>query len=141
MESSAATTAVEVPKMERRSSAPVKRRVSRACDHCHRMRTRCNGQSPCSRCIELEYVCQYNREKKRRGKVRNVFIPMLNLPGCAVCQPATTFECPEEYLPLRSHNAETFVSIGTQTHSEATGGRCRRAQPTDTWTCARQRLF
>ncbi|KAH7070540.1 xylanolytic transcriptional activator 2 [Paraphoma chrysanthemicola] len=59
----------EMPKLERRSSAPVKRRVSRACDHCHRMRTRCNGQSPCSRCIELEYVCQYNREKKRRGKV------------------------------------------------------------------------
>ncbi|KAF9691019.1 hypothetical protein EKO04_011104 [Ascochyta lentis] len=27
------------------------------------------GNSPCSRCIELEYVCQYNREKKRRGKV------------------------------------------------------------------------
>ncbi|KAF1936705.1 xylanolytic transcriptional activator 2 [Clathrospora elynae] len=59
----------ETPKLERRSSAPVKRRVSRACDHCHRMRTRCNGQAPCSRCIELEYVCQYNREKKRRGKV------------------------------------------------------------------------
>ncbi|KAF2114489.1 transcriptional activator xlnR [Lophiotrema nucula] len=59
------TTAVESGKSER----AVKRRVSRACDHCHRMRTRCNGQSPCSRCIELEYVCQYNREKKRRGKV------------------------------------------------------------------------
>ncbi|KAH7392109.1 xylanolytic transcriptional activator 2 [Phaeosphaeria sp. MPI-PUGE-AT-0046c] len=69
MESASATTTVEMPKMERRSSAPVKRRVSRACDHCHRMRTRCNGQAPCSRCIELEYVCQYNREKKRRGKV------------------------------------------------------------------------
>ncbi|KAF1925586.1 transcriptional activator xlnR [Didymella exigua CBS 183.55] len=62
-------TAVDMSKMERRSSAAVKRRVSRACDHCHRMRTRCNGQAPCSRCIELEYVCQYNREKKRRGKV------------------------------------------------------------------------
>ncbi|KAF2637200.1 hypothetical protein P280DRAFT_111662 [Massarina eburnea CBS 473.64] len=61
--------ATEGSKMERRGSAPVKRRVSRACDHCHRMRTRCNGQVPCSRCIELEYVCQYNREKKRRGKV------------------------------------------------------------------------
>ncbi|PSN68026.1 hypothetical protein BS50DRAFT_522991 [Corynespora cassiicola Philippines] len=60
---------VEVNKQERRGSAPIKRRVSRACDHCHRMRTRCNGQAPCSRCIELEYVCQYNREKKRRGKV------------------------------------------------------------------------
>ncbi|KAF2125835.1 hypothetical protein P153DRAFT_94755 [Dothidotthia symphoricarpi CBS 119687] len=56
-------------KAERKGSAPVKRRVSRACDHCHRMRTRCNGQAPCSRCIELEYVCQYDREKKRRGKV------------------------------------------------------------------------
>ncbi|KAH6875721.1 fungal-specific transcription factor domain-containing protein [Alternaria rosae] len=63
------TTTAETPKLERRGSAPVKRRVSRACDHCHRMRTRCNGQAPCSRCIELEYVCQYNREKKRRGKV------------------------------------------------------------------------
>ncbi|EMD90319.1 hypothetical protein COCC4DRAFT_160284 [Bipolaris maydis ATCC 48331] len=68
------TTAAPAPaqdtaKIERRGSAPVKRRVSRACDHCHRMRTRCNGQAPCSRCIELEYVCQYNREKKRRGKV------------------------------------------------------------------------
>ncbi|KAH8722480.1 fungal-specific transcription factor domain-containing protein [Phaeosphaeriaceae sp. PMI808] len=63
------TTALDMAKLERRSSAPVKRRVSRACDHCHRMRTRCNGQAPCSRCIELEYVCQYNREKKRRGKV------------------------------------------------------------------------
>lgn len=64
----------DIQKLERRSSAPVKRRVSRACDHCHRMRTRCNGQSPCSRCIELEYVCQYQREKKRRGKVRGVMI-------------------------------------------------------------------
>ncbi|KAF2875422.1 fungal-specific transcription factor domain-containing protein [Massariosphaeria phaeospora] len=63
------TVADMMEKPERRASAPIKRRVSRACDHCHRMRTRCNGQSPCSRCIELEYVCQYNREKKRRGKV------------------------------------------------------------------------
>lgn len=66
--------AQDLPKAERRNSAPVKRRVSRACDHCHRMRTRCNGQSPCSRCIELEYVCQYHREKKRRGKVSANFV-------------------------------------------------------------------
>ncbi|KAF2738722.1 hypothetical protein EJ04DRAFT_509295 [Polyplosphaeria fusca] len=59
------SSALDAAKQDR----AVKRRVSRACDHCHRMRTRCNGQAPCSRCIELEYVCQYNREKKRRGKV------------------------------------------------------------------------
>jgi hypothetical protein len=41
----------ELIKLERRGSAPIKRRVSRACDHCHRMRTRCNGQVPCSRCL------------------------------------------------------------------------------------------
>ncbi|KAH7135856.1 fungal-specific transcription factor domain-containing protein [Dendryphion nanum] len=63
------TAAAAIIKPERKGSVPVKRRVSRACDHCHRMRTRCNGQAPCSRCVELEYVCQYNREKKRRGKV------------------------------------------------------------------------
>lgn len=63
------TIAVDAKSSSSKTAGPVKRRVSRACDHCHRMRTRCNGLAPCSRCIELEYVCQYNREKKRRGKV------------------------------------------------------------------------
>lgn len=66
--------ALEMSKMERRNSAAVKRRVSRACDHCHRMRTRCNGnwvapherltltpslvvgQAPCSRCIGTSWT-------------------------------------------------------------------------------------
>lgn len=33
------------------SSAPVRRRISRACDQCNQLRTKCDGQSPCAHCI------------------------------------------------------------------------------------------
>lgn len=74
----------EVTKLERRASGPVKRRVSRACDHCHRMRTRCNGQAPCSRCVgtlqlrlaspipltlpQNSSMCASTTEKRRGGE-------------------------------------------------------------------------
>ena len=32
-------------------SAPVRRRISRACDQCNQLRTRCDGQSPCAHCV------------------------------------------------------------------------------------------
>ena len=33
------------------SSAPVRRRISRACDQCNQLRTKCDGQHPCAHCI------------------------------------------------------------------------------------------
>lgn len=33
------------------SSTPVRRRISRACDQCNQLRTKCDGQQPCSHCI------------------------------------------------------------------------------------------
>lgn len=33
------------------SSAPVRRRISRACDQCNQLRTKCDGQNPCAHCI------------------------------------------------------------------------------------------
>lgn len=33
------------------SSGPVRRRISRACDQCNQLRTKCDGQSPCAHCI------------------------------------------------------------------------------------------
>lgn len=33
------------------SSAPIRRRISRACDQCNQLRTKCDGQSPCAHCI------------------------------------------------------------------------------------------
>ncbi|KAK2763278.1 hypothetical protein FQN54_009914 [Arachnomyces sp. PD_36] len=50
------------------SSAPVRRRISRACDQCNQLRTKCDGQSPCAHCIEFGLSCEYARERKKRGK-------------------------------------------------------------------------
>ncbi|RHZ63751.1 putative C6 transcription factor [Aspergillus thermomutatus] len=50
------------------SSAPVRRRISRACDQCNQLRTKCDGQNPCAHCIEFGLTCEYARERKKRGK-------------------------------------------------------------------------
>ncbi|KAL1886647.1 hypothetical protein Plec18167_000579 [Paecilomyces lecythidis] len=50
------------------SSTPVRRRISRACDQCNQLRTKCDGQSPCAHCIEFGLTCEYARERKKRGK-------------------------------------------------------------------------
>ncbi|KAI5296672.1 hypothetical protein KEM52_002079 [Ascosphaera acerosa] len=51
------------------SSAPVRRRISRACDQCNQLRTKCDGQAPCAHCLEFGLNCEYARERKKRGKV------------------------------------------------------------------------
>jgi xylanolytic transcriptional activator XlnR len=33
------------------NSGPVRRRISRACDQCNQLRTKCDGQSPCAHCV------------------------------------------------------------------------------------------
>ncbi|KAI1158936.1 fungal-specific transcription factor domain-containing protein [Nemania serpens] len=43
------------------SSGPVRRRISRACDQCNQLRTKC-------RTIRLVYIPKYIRERKKRGK-------------------------------------------------------------------------
>ncbi|CEL04606.1 Putative Xylanolytic transcriptional activator xlnR [Aspergillus calidoustus] len=50
------------------SSAPVRRRISRACDQCNQLRTKCDGENPCAHCIEFGLTCEYARERKKRGK-------------------------------------------------------------------------
>ncbi|KAH8681313.1 fungal-specific transcription factor domain-containing protein [Xylariales sp. PMI_506] len=51
-----------------RVSAPIRRRITRACDQCNQLRTKCNGQQPCGRCSDFRIKCEYNRERKKRGK-------------------------------------------------------------------------
>ncbi|PYI06732.1 xylanolytic transcriptional activator xlnR [Aspergillus sclerotiicarbonarius CBS 121057] len=50
------------------ASAPVRRRISRACDQCNQLRTKCDGQHPCAHCTEFGLTCEYARERKKRGK-------------------------------------------------------------------------
>ncbi|QKX58029.1 uncharacterized protein TRUGW13939_05149 [Talaromyces rugulosus] len=50
------------------TSASVRRRISRACDQCNQLRTKCDGQTPCAHCTEFGLSCEYARERKKRGK-------------------------------------------------------------------------
>lgn len=38
------------------SSTPVRRRISRACDQCNQLRTKCDGHSPCAHCIGSDLI-------------------------------------------------------------------------------------
>lgn len=46
----------------------VRRRISRACDQCNQLRTRCDGRNPCAHCTEIGLQCDYVRAHKKRGR-------------------------------------------------------------------------
>ncbi|KAH9827956.1 Fungal specific transcription factor domain, partial [Teratosphaeria destructans] len=48
--------------------AAIRRRISRACDQCNQLRTKCDGRHPCAHCVEFGLSCEYARERKKRGK-------------------------------------------------------------------------
>ncbi|KAF2838671.1 hypothetical protein M501DRAFT_935230 [Patellaria atrata CBS 101060] len=50
------------------AAGPVRRRISRACDQCNQLRTKCDGKAPCAHCVEFGLTCEYVRERKKRGK-------------------------------------------------------------------------
>jgi hypothetical protein len=33
------------------ATGPIRRRISRACDQCNQLRTKCDGQNPCAHCV------------------------------------------------------------------------------------------
>lgn len=43
--------------------------VSEACIECKKKHTKCDGNNPCSRCVNKQLTCTFpvNSEKKRRG--------------------------------------------------------------------------
>lgn len=42
------------------TSGPVRRRISRACDQCNQLRTKCDGQHPCAHCVG-EHILTHQR--------------------------------------------------------------------------------
>lgn len=57
-----------------RKSTATRQRVSRACDRCNQLRTKCDGQTPCEHCVVFGLDCEYKREQKKRGKASNAFL-------------------------------------------------------------------
>ena len=41
----------EASDMKSGTAGPVRRRISRACDQCNQLRTKCDGRNPCAHCI------------------------------------------------------------------------------------------
>lgn len=39
------------------ASGPPRRRISRACDQCNQLRTKCDGKSPCAHCVGRLNLC------------------------------------------------------------------------------------
>lgn len=46
----------------------VRRRISRACDQCNQLRTKCDGKQPCAHCTGNSLICEYARAHKKRGR-------------------------------------------------------------------------
>jgi xylanolytic transcriptional activator XlnR len=51
------------------SSNQVRRRITRACDQCNQLRTKCDGKHPCAHCLEINISCEYARAHKKRGRI------------------------------------------------------------------------
>ena len=43
------------------ASGPVRRRISRACDQCNQLRTKCDGKAPCAHCIGTSHTSSTKR--------------------------------------------------------------------------------
>lgn len=38
------------------TAVPIRRRISRACDQCNQLRTKCDGRNPCAHCIGMTAI-------------------------------------------------------------------------------------
>ena len=102
------------------NTATVRRRISRACDQCNQLRTRCDGQEPCAHCSEFGISCEYMRERKKRGKTSR--------KDMAQQDPAASAHSPREYSsegpsPSQTHNGHEYQSAASQAPPANGGSR------------------
>lgn len=103
-------------------AGPVRRRISRACDQCNQLRTKCDGRNPCAHCIgtmaiippqwpmtdyqpEFGLGCEYVRERKKRGKASRKDLALQQAAAAsASTNPISTSEYSSDDLsPTRSN--------------------------------------
>ncbi|KAL6161285.1 hypothetical protein ACJQWK_08359 [Exserohilum turcicum] len=72
------------------TSGPVRRRISRACDQCNQLRTKCDGRQSCAHCIEFGLTCEYIRERKKRGKASRKDIAQQQAAAAAAAATGTS---------------------------------------------------
>ncbi|KAK1142342.1 hypothetical protein N8T08_007894 [Aspergillus melleus] len=91
-------------------------RLRKACDFCHQSKVKCTGDSPCSRCIELDIPCRYGfviRTGKPKGS-RN----RKTLEKAERLRQEATMRTKHLYSPLQDQDNSSSSSCST---NSATG--------------------
>ncbi|KAL0930427.1 transcriptional activator xlnr [Colletotrichum truncatum] len=111
------------------ASGPIRRRISRACDQCNQLRTKCDGQHPCAHCIgkyqssnnnwitepltdillEFGLGCEYIRERKKRGKASRK-----DLAAQAAAQAAASGQGPKSPSDENGQSSEQSESMSAK---------------------------
>ncbi|KAH7411098.1 fungal-specific transcription factor domain-containing protein [Cadophora sp. MPI-SDFR-AT-0126] len=107
------------------ASGPIRRRISRACDQCNQLRTKCDGQSPCAHCVEFGLGCEYIRERKKRGKASRKDLAQQAAAAAANGQKSPNGQSSDE----RTSSTESRNENGSSTTSaQNENGEFRRPQ-------------
>ncbi|KAH8602042.1 fungal-specific transcription factor domain-containing protein [Bisporella sp. PMI_857] len=100
-------------------SGPIRRRISRACDQCNQLRTKCDGQSPCAHCVEFGLGCEYIRERKKRGKAsRKDLAQQAAAAAAAAGQKSPTGNSSDGRSPTESRNEGTSSTASATENGE-----------------------
>lgn len=96
---------------ENSDTAAVRRRISRACDQCNQLRTKCDGKQPCAHCTENSLVCEYARAHKKRGRAPKKETDGVDEPNYATTAPPTTNNQPAVRQPTvsRKYSSTSFA--------------------------------
>lgn len=97
------------------SAGPVRRRISRACDQCNQLRTKCDGQGPCAHCVEFGLGCEYIRERKKRGKASRKDLAQLAAAAAGGAPKSPSGNSSDDRSPSESR-AENLSSNNSSTN-------------------------
>ena len=111
--------ATKVARSGSTSGQPVRRRISRACDQCNQLRTKCDGKDPCAHCVEFGLTCEYVRERKKRGKASRKDI--------AAQQAATSQEDGKGTSPKSANENESDETVNGRSEEAYHGVKRRRS--------------
>ncbi|KAG9247362.1 fungal-specific transcription factor domain-containing protein [Calycina marina] len=100
------------------TSGPIRRRISRACDQCNQLRTKCDGQSPCAHCVEFGLGCEYIRERKKRGKASRKDLAQQAAAAAAIGQKSPTEQPSDGRSPTESRNEITSCPTSANGNTE-----------------------
>ncbi|MCJ1293114.1 hypothetical protein MMC34_004667 [Xylographa carneopallida] len=94
------------------TSGPVRRRISRACDQCNQLRTKCDGRTPCAHCVEFGLACEYFRERKKRGKASRKDLAQQQTSSASANPPSPSGYSSEDPSPSQSNHGDHDLHKG-----------------------------